>query len=177
MTMKLPVFIISLFFVLLAPASSFAQQGTPGLTVRKLFILLDQPANLINQEDKCYSKWEGMDVLQLNKQFIKKYLENLKNTGLFSSAYLARENQYYQDMQKEISTDGMSSFRDSDQYTLSQDPPSRKTFAATVQKTTPVIKGNKASLTFRAKGDPGYKLVYRLLKENNNWLIDSISSI
>lgn len=178
MNMKLPVFIIAVFLVLLAPKAIFAQENSPALTVKKLFVLLDKPGDLINKEGDCYAKWDGLDVSKLNKPFIKKYLDHLKSTGLFSQAYLAEENKYYQDRQKEITKDGLTYLRDEDVYTLSQDPPSPKEFIAVTQKIVPVIAGNKATMTlrFKAKIYAGYKVVYRLVKENNSWVINSISS-
>ncbi len=175
--MKLPVSFLAVFFIFLAPGLTFAQQSSPALTVKKLFILLDKPDNLINKENKCYAKMDGLDILKLNKPFIKEYLNHLKSTGLFSMSYLSQQNKDYQQLEKYIVKKGRTEARDSDIYTLSQDPPASKELLAVLQQSTPVISGTKATITLRFKDDPGYKLVYRLVKENNSWLIDSIGSL
>ncbi len=153
-----------------------AQQSGPSLTVKKLFTLLDNPKSLINKEDECFKEVDGLDILKLNKPYIRVYLNNLKNTGLFSSAYLSEKEKYYQQMEKDIAKDGYATGRDCDEYTASQDPPEYKEILAALQKTAPVVTGNTATITLRFKSIPGYKLVYKLVKVNNDWLIDSFDS-
>lgn len=173
--MKVPVFIIAAFFVLFKPGTILAQQG-PAATMKKLFLLLDKPNDLINKENECFAKMDGLDVLKLNKPFVKKYLAHLKNTGLFSRAYLAAQHKAYQDLEKSILKNGSAIFRDSDIYTLSQDPPGSKELLASLQKATPLISGTTAMITLVFKDYKGYKLVYQLLKEEGNWRIDHIST-
>lgn len=174
--MKLSLLCTALFLALFAFHPSSAQQNGPALPVKKLFTLLENPNSPVNQEDQCFKEVDGMDILKLNKPSIKTYLNNLKNTGIFSPAYLAEKEKYYQEMEQYIKKDGYASGRDSDEYTLSQDPPEHKEVLAALQKTTPVITGNTATITLRFKNYPSYKLIYKLVKVNNDWLIDDIRS-
>ncbi|MBC9914518.1 hypothetical protein [Chitinophaga varians] len=174
--MKLSILCATMLVTLFAFHPLSAQQSGPALTVKKLFTLLDNPKSLINKEDQCFKEVDGMDILKLNKPYIRVYLNNLKNTGLFSPAYLLEKEKYYQQMEKDIAKDGYASGRDCDEYTLSQDPPENKEILAVLQKTTPVITGNAATVTLRFKGIHHYALIYKLVKVNNDWLIDSFNS-
>lgn len=174
--MKLSFLCTALFLTLFAFRPLSAQQNNPALPVKKLFTLLDTPNSQINKEDQCYKEVDGMDILKLNKPYIKTYLNYLKSTGIFSPAYLAEKEKYYQELEKYIAKDGYASDRDHDEYTLSQDPPEHKEVLAALQKTTPVITGNTATITLRFKNYPTYKLIYKLVKVNNDWLIDGIHS-
>ncbi|SHG87510.1 hypothetical protein [Pedobacter caeni] len=173
--MKVPVIIVAAFFFLFKPGLILAQQG-PAATMKKLFLLLDKPNDLINKENECFAKMDGLDVLKLNKPFVKTYLTHLKNTGLFSRAYLAAQHKAYQDLEKSILKDGSAIFRDSDIYTLSQDPPSSKELLASLQKSSPLISGTTALITLVFKNYQGYKLIYKLVKEGGYWRIDQINA-
>ncbi|MCW3463960.1 hypothetical protein [Chitinophaga nivalis] len=170
-------FLRSIFFLMLFAFQSLsAQQNSPASTVKKLFVLLGTPTDMINKEDQCFKEVDGMDILKLNKPAISKYLNHLKNTGLFSPAYLLEKEKYYQQLEKDIKKEGYASNRDHDEYTLSQDPPDNKDILAALQTTTPTITGNNATITLRFKNIPGYKLIYKLVKDNNSWLINGITS-
>ncbi|RBL88124.1 hypothetical protein DF182_31890 [Chitinophaga flava] len=151
-----------------------AQQNDPASTVKKLFTLLDNPKSPVNKENQCFKEVDGLDILKLNKPYIKEYLNNLKNTGLFSPAYLAEKEKYYQQMEKDIKKEGYASGRDADEYTLSQDPPETKEIMEALQKSKPVISGNTATVPLSFKNR--YKLIYKLVKVNNNWLINDIDA-
>ncbi|MFB6456190.1 hypothetical protein ACE38W_13035 [Chitinophaga sp. Hz27] len=165
---------IAIFLLLLVFQTSSAQQNDPVSTVKKLFTLLDNPKSFINKEDQCYKEVDGLDILKLNKPYIKEYLSNLKNAGLFSPAYLAAQEKYYQHLEKDIVKQGYASNRDADEYTLSQDPPENKDILAVLSHTKPVIAGDNATITMTFKNYTKYKLIYKLVKANNNWLIDKI---
>ncbi|WP_212004026.1 hypothetical protein [Chitinophaga sp. HK235] len=174
--MKIAVFFATIFLMLFAFHPLSAQQNDPVLTVKKLFTLLDNPKSPINKEDQCFKEVDGMDVLKLNKPYIREYLNNLKNTGLFSPAYLSEKEKYYQEMETNIKKDGYASNRDCDEYTLSQDPPENKDIMDALQKSKPVISGNTATVTLNFKNIHKYKLIYKLVKVNNNWLINGIDA-
>lgn len=175
--MKLSIFCTAIFLALFAFHPLSAQQNGPALTVKKLFTLLDNPKSVVNKEDQCFKEVDGLDVVKLNKPYIREYLNNLKNTGLFSRAYLLEKEKYYQKMERDITKDGYASNRDCDEYTLSQDPPENKEILAALQKVTPVIAGNTATITLSFKDISNYNLIYKLVKVDNDWLINSINSL
>ncbi|WP_146151274.1 hypothetical protein [Chitinophaga niastensis] len=174
--MKQSVLFISIILMSFVSRAVYAQQSDPVTTVKKLFTLISKPNSFINKEDSCYAAMDAMDILKLNKPYIKVYLNNLKNTGLFSSAYLSAQKEYYLDIEKDIKKDGYGTARDADMYTLSQDPPDNKVVLARLQKVTPLISGNAATVTIDFKTSDHYKLIYKLVKENNSWLINSIDA-